>query len=131
MADEGGPVFVLMNPDFAVAGKSENFFWGVGGFWTRFLGGQGAFPERQGGFWAWNTPLGAQNAPFLRDSGATSGWKEATIASFLPRRTLVLATMLWSEPDGMAVFPRSLARDLRAGEGECPLFPCKQSEEQA
>jgi len=33
----------------------------------------------------------------------------------LPRKTLVLATMLWSAVDWMAVFPRALARDLRAG----------------
>ena len=81
------------------------------------MGVAAAFLERQGRFGAWKTPRGVQNAPFSCDCGATSARKGATIAPFLPRRTLDLATMLWSDMDGLAVFPQSLARDLHAGGG--------------
>ena len=65
----------------------------------------------------WKGPFGVQNVPFSRDYGPDLARKWATTAPVLPRKTLVLATMLWSAVDGMAVFPRSLARDLHAGCG--------------
>ena len=81
----------------------------------RFLGVATAFRERQGRLGVWKTPRGVHNALFSRDYGPDFPRQWATTAPVLPRKTLVLATMLWSGVGGVAVFLRSLARDLRAG----------------
>ena len=97
--------------------KSKKFFWVVAGFWRRFWGVATAFPERLGRFGVWKTPRGVQNAPFSRDYGPDFPRQWATTAPVLPRKTRVLATMLWNGVDGIRGFPRSLAWDLHAGEG--------------
>ena len=58
-----------------------------------------------------------QKAPFSRDYGPDFPRQWATTAPVLPRKTRVLATMLWNGVDGIRGFPRSLAWDLHAGEG--------------
>jgi len=99
-------------------GKNPKFFFGgAGGFWDVFLGVATEFPERQSGLGVWKTPRGVQNAPVSRDYGPDLARKWTITARVLPRKTLDLATMLFSDVDGIAVFLRSLAWDLRAGEG--------------
>jgi len=95
--------------------KFRKFFLGGGRILERFFGVATEFSERQGGLGAWKTPRGVQNGPFSRDYGPDFPRQWATTAPVLPHKTLVLATMLWNGVDGLAVFPRALARDLRAG----------------
>jgi len=95
--------------------KSEKIFWGVGGFWGVFWRVATAFAERQGGLGVWKGPFGVKNALVSRDYGPDLPRKWAITAPVLPRKTLVLATMLWSVVDGIGGFSRSLARDLHAG----------------
>ena len=95
--------------------ENPKIFWRVTEFLGRFFGVPTAFGERQDGFGVWKTPRGVQNALFSRDYGPDLARKWAITARVLPRKTLVLATMLWSGVDGIGVFLRSLARELRAG----------------
>ena len=93
------------------------FFGGWPDFGGVFWGVANAFSERQGGFGARKTPRGVQNAPFSCDYGPDFPRQWATTAPVLPRKTLDSATRLWTGVDGIAVFLRSLAWDLRAGGG--------------
>ena len=83
----------------------------------RFLEGRNRIWRAPGGFWGVERSVWGEKRPVLTRFFPDLARKWAITAPFLPRKTLVLATMLLSVVDGIGGFSRSLAWDLHAGGG--------------
>jgi len=95
--------------------KNPKTFFGGRADFGAFFGGRNRVFRAPGAFGGVERSIWGAKRPGLTRVCPDLPRKWAITAPVLPRKHLVLATMLWSAVDGMAVFPRSLARDLHAG----------------